>query len=788
MRRSTPIRLLLVLLAVALPAAAKAPPKTVILGFDGVDAKLTEQWMNEGKLPNMARLRAEGTFAPLRSTIPSQTPVSWSTFATGLNPGRHGIFDFLTRDVSNYKPKLLLVLEDERPFLWGTRTPVVAGLGLGLLLFLLLFGALRLFRVRPRWAIVAGLAVGIGLGVGAGVAAAKWLPVKRPVPRNPRQGATFWDVLGAHGDRVRVMRLPQNFPPKPFPDGELLTGLGTPDLSLRIGKPFYFTSELFFQPRGGGDFSTEVVELVDNKGRIETEIKGPPDKLFAPPDQPRYLHLPMVLTVAPDRSHLDIEVAGQKLALAPGEWSGWVRFPFAFNPLIRMNGMGRFRLLSLTPEVRLYLSPIQFDPTDLPPMVDITTPRKFVHHLTDDFGRFKTIGWAIDTWSLNEGTIDEGVFLEDVKMTRDKEEQMLYGLLAETDQWDVLVDYFEYTDRVQHMMWRLFDPQHPMYDAKLAAKYGGSIQDAYVQMDRIVGEVMHRMPAGTHLMVVSDHGFAPFRWSMNYNTWLAKNGYMGLTGEDAKRQNLEALFDQGDFFTNVDWSRTRAYQLGLGGIYINLQGREAKGIVKPGAEYEALRQELHPQARGLRRREDRAAPGGPRLHPRGGAQRRLRPGAHPRPHPLQQLRLPRRLAGHPGRHRQGDRRAQHPVLERRPLLGLPATGQRHPVQQPQAGDRPAAAVHRGHLPHHRRELRRPGAAGPRRQEPAAALGSGPRAPRPPTPLARPFAAERWQRLSARGGAAGGLDSSREVASVGCPHPRRRGRAPEGPIERSVAAA
>ena len=110
---------------------------------------------------------------------------------------------------------------------------------------------------------------------------------------------------------------------------------------------------------------------------------------------------------------------------------------------------------------------------------------------------------------------------------------------------------------------------------------------------------MKRMPEGTHLMVVSDHGFQPFRWSMNYNTWLVKNGFMRLNGQTADPLTLETLFDQGDFFVNVDWSHTKAYQLGLGGIYINLEGREAKGIVKPGAEYDALLQELKTKLEGF---------------------------------------------------------------------------------------------------------------------------------------------------------------------------------------------
>ena len=57
-------------------------------------------------------------------------------------------------------------------------------------------------------------------------------------------------------------------------------------------------------------------------------------------------------------------------------------------------------------------------------------------------------------------------------------------------------------------------------------------------------------------------------------------------------QNLGALLDQGKFWRNVDWGKTRAYCMGLGGLYVNLKGREKEGIVEPGREYEDLRREL----------------------------------------------------------------------------------------------------------------------------------------------------------------------------------------------------
>jgi predicted AlkP superfamily phosphohydrolase/phosphomutase len=592
---------LLALVAV-MPAAASAAGagpqparKLVILGFDGADAKLTERWMDEGKLPHLAELRRQGTFAPLLSTIPSQTPVSWSTFSTGLNPGRHGIFDFLKRDPLTYHPSFAAFDEKKEPFLWGKANGwivgAIAGVAVCLLALLVTAAVRRVVGRREGWrgsAAITAAAValcGIAAGIGAGVAADRLLPKQLPVAFNRQRGETFWAILGHAGKRVRVMRVPVTFPPKPYEEGQLLSGLGVPDLSKRIGKPFYFTSELFFTPKGGGDFKVEVVELPDNKGVIDTEIKEIPNDLF--PGQGEFIKIPMRLTVPADRGSVRIQVSGNDLTLKPGEWSGWVRFVFPFNSLIKVHGIGKFRVLSISPELRVYLSPIQFDPEHLPPGFAITTPASFVGQLTSRFGLFKTIGWQVDTWSLTDGTSDEQVFLEDVQATVDKDREMLRGQLADGN-WDVLVQYFEFTDRVQHMMFRFLDPKHPLYTAEGAKRWGPSIQQAYQQMDEIVGEVMRTLPKDASLLVLSDHGFASFRRGMNYNTWLATNGFMTLTGEDTKRKNLEDLFGQGDFFVNVDWSKTKAYALGLGQIYINLAGREAKGIVHPGAEYKQV--------------------------------------------------------------------------------------------------------------------------------------------------------------------------------------------------------
>src|SRR5712691_490111 len=133
MRRS-----LLLTLAIALflgsTVSGAGRQKVIVLGFDGVDGRLTEQWMNEGKLPNLARLRAEGTFRPLRPTIPAQTPVSWSTFSTGIDPGRTGIFDFLRRDPKTYLPLFAAFDDTKEPVLLGEKNPVVAAVAILILI------------------------------------------------------------------------------------------------------------------------------------------------------------------------------------------------------------------------------------------------------------------------------------------------------------------------------------------------------------------------------------------------------------------------------------------------------------------------------------------------------------------------------------------------------------------------------------------------------------------------------------------------------------------------------
>jgi hypothetical protein len=298
-----------------------------------------------------------------------------------------------------------------------------------------------------------------------------------------------------------------------------------------------------------------------------------------------------------------ITIDGHTIQLQMGQWTPWIDLTFKVNFLVRVRGMVQMLLVNAGSELQLYVSPVNFKPDD--PPVPISSPSRFAADLYKSVGNFRTLGWAEATWALNEGRMDEKTFMDDLMVAFDDRAKVILHRLDAKD-WDLLIGVIESTDRVQHMMWRLIDPKHPLYDAALAAQFGDSIERVYRRADDFVGEVVKRLGPDVPVMIVSDHGFHSWRKAVNLNTFLVQHGYMVMKGQSADKK-LADLFGGGTFWENVDWSKTRAYAMGIGQIYFNVRGREAQGIVSPGAEASALADELSAKLLTMRDPEDGAA-------------------------------------------------------------------------------------------------------------------------------------------------------------------------------------
>lgn len=574
----------LLLLATVLPSAAPAEDRVLVLGFDGADPDVVSSMIADGELPHLAALAGRGMLAPLETTRPSESPVAWATFVTGMNPGRTRIFDFLEKREGTYVPQIALVRQESL---------VLPGLGARLLLVAMFAGSVGLVvawltgrRHRPsRWRFGAGAALILAAVLGP---VAFLLPDAVPQAVRARQGSAFWAVAGAAGVPSVALMAPMEFPVTESPGARVLAGFGTPDARKSFGRWSVYTTDLLEEEpteTGGTRFPIRFED-----GEARSVVRGPRDFTESPDEreQPE-IELPIVFHRSGGR--LGIELDGTDLHLAVGEWSDFVPVSFTLNPLVRLHGLTRFRLLALEPNVTVYMEPINFDPERLPPIVDLSWPPGFAAEVADRSGLYETIGWKIVTNPLRDGEMDFDAFLEDARFARETNERLTLDAIREED-WRLLVSVFLFPDRIQHMMYRFADAEHPNHDHELAEVYGGEIAQAYRDMDGIVGRVVAAAPPRTRFLVVSDHGFHSFRKQFNVNTWLAQHGYLLPPAESGERR-LEDLFDPDAlFFPGVDWSRSEAFAIGLSGIYFNQRGREPEGIVEPGAGREELAERL----------------------------------------------------------------------------------------------------------------------------------------------------------------------------------------------------
>ncbi len=503
-----------------------ASRKLIILGIDGLDPDLLAKFMAEGKMPNFARLAEQGSFRRLTTSIPPQSPVAWSNLITGMNAGGHGIFDFIHRD-----PKT----------------------------FQLYFSTSRV--EGPKHSLHIGSWV-IPLGSGSA--------------EQLRRGKAFWEILDEHGVPNYVYRIPANFPPIAA-KGKTLSGMGTPDLRGTYGTFTFYTDDPTAAVGAveGGD----VVQVEVKNNRVAANLIGP-ENTFRKNSPPATQ--PFTVDVDPLEPVARIGLQDQQFVLKEGEWSGWVPVEFQLMPVIgNVKGICRFYLKQTHPRFQLYVSPINIDPED--PALPISTPSSYSSDLAKQIGEFHTQGIAEDTKALTADVLDDKEFLEQ-SHTVLAEHRRAFDVEFPKFHDGLFFFYFSSLDLNAHMMWRLTDPQSPAYDAALAAQFGSSLEEFYQQIDQVLGEVMPKVDDNTTLLVLSDHGFAPYRRSFNLNTWLLNNGYI------ARKEFAGG--DTSEPFSDVDWSRTRAYGLGLNGLYLNVRGREREGIVEPGAQADALLNEI----------------------------------------------------------------------------------------------------------------------------------------------------------------------------------------------------
>jgi predicted AlkP superfamily phosphohydrolase/phosphomutase len=482
--------------------------KVIVIGLDGLEPRVVARLIQAGELPNLARLRESGgTMARVATTRPAQTPVAWSTFATGVNPGGHGIFDFLRRNPKTYLPELAFSKYEQK----------------------------NLFRP--------------------------------PKAVNLRGGTPVWDLLTSAGRSATIIRCPCTYPPDRI-QGRMLSGMGVPDLRGGLGTPTFYTTDPSAKPReserlvhprplGDGLFAIELIGPRDPRTGGDTKIEAT-----------------LRIDDTAGRGFIRSDGTPSEIEVSLGGWSGWLRVKFKLGMLQSVRGMLRFHLAACGPKPELYASPVNFDPDA--PLFGISEPPEYAGELARRIGLFHTTGMVEDHTGLNNERLTESAFLDQCETAwREREAMMLDGLRSFDD--GLFYCLFDTPDRIQHLFWRYTEPGHP---ANLGTTpdpaFASAIDDAYRRCDVIVGRALEFADDNTLFIAMSDHGFNSFQRGVHLNTWLHDNGFLKL------KEGLEPGEAAGDLLRQVDWGQTKAYALGLGGIYLNLAGREERGIVSAG--------------------------------------------------------------------------------------------------------------------------------------------------------------------------------------------------------------
>lgn len=458
--------------------------RMLVLGIDGLDPVLLNQFLAEGRMPNCQRLQKMGSLQSLATSNPPQSPVAWSNFISGTNPGGHGIYDFIARDPETMQPYQSI----------SRRSPGRKPLTIGN------------FQMPLSSGKITGL----------------------------RHGATFWNELERHGVPCTIFRVPANFPPTES-DAKSLSGMGTPDLQGGYGTFSWFTDDINQRTR---DVSGGHIQRAPMRDHVmECSLRGPVKEFSASQET---VEIPFTVYRDPDQPLIRIVIQDQSLILKEQEWSDWVLVRFPIIPMaVEASGICRFYLKTTHRPFGLYVTPINIDPSH--PSLPISSPPDYSHKLVKELGYFYTQGMIEDTHALSAGILNEGEYRQQATFVHNERMRFFEHELGRFED-GFLFFYFSTLDLSSHVFWRTIDSDHPRHDVELSAAHSDFIRELYEKVDHAIGLALERLDDQTWLMVMSDHGFNSFRRQFNLNSWLLENGYL-KTHNRPQHEGTTAFYD-----------------------------------------------------------------------------------------------------------------------------------------------------------------------------------------------------------------------------------------------------
>ena len=476
--------------------------KSILVGFDSFDPGTFESLSNKGEMPNLTLLAGKSGYSRLKVCAPPQTEVSWTSIATGADPGTHGIFDFVHRDPGTYLPYVSIL---------PTKVSAVGE---------------------------------------------QFIP--------PYTAKTIFSEAADMGYPAAALWWPALFPARLELPISTIPGLGTPDVRGQLGVGTYGTTD-----QAETKEKTRVTYLQEkSKSKYVGYLEGPMTKTKEG-IQPAKIEFTIDVL---DGTNAKLQIGKLELQLAIGKWSPIFEIKFKLGLMFSVTAITQAIFTNSNGKIGIYFLPLQIHP--LHSTWHYGAPKSFIKD-SWNASPFLTLGWPQDTTALEEACITDEQFLDLCELIFESRKKVFYHHLGNMKE-GVLAGIFDGLDRVQHMFLR---------------DHEDIAHNWYRRLDGFVGDVRAKMNSlgmdKARLLVMSDHGFTSFKYKFHLNRWLAENGYIKFA-DDANAS-----------FANANWDETSAYALGLNSLYLNVKGREGKGILTA-EQIEPMLAELKSKLLGLK--------------------------------------------------------------------------------------------------------------------------------------------------------------------------------------------
>ena len=512
------------------PGEGPIPPKIVVLSVPGLDPERVEEGMKDGWLPNFRRLRTNGTLISMVAPLPPSATATAASFLTGSGLERHRIAGDVRRGYQDGAP---------------VPTP----------------GAYRVDWSATEELFPRGAPEGY--------------PAQFPMVRSNLSYPSLPALLNGAGLRTRILRSEIGFSALVGENTEVLGAGAMPDLAFGQGSYTFAKEDRSLPERqrtGRGGILLRSLPSMSGRDfdTFLVPVEGPPGML---PGRPDRIVTVVKVRLSPGRARGTAETGEDLVELVAGHWSRPLVLRFSIGPSLDLFGRSRLYLRPTGKKsMELYIEPTDFVPARTPPWLSLSYPEAWAGDLERLYGPLPRFSSPFPGDALVDGLLDGRDAAAALAASFAAQQRLMEAQLVEGN-FDLFYQSFSLLEETA-LVGPGANEEIDFFGRRVTRLR--LLDAATAAVDKLLGAALAVMDSGklgeqVTVILLSPYGVSPALRFLDLNRFLVNRGDLFLSGSPEL-----------PFRERIDWSRSKAYSMGYGGVYVNLEGREPQGIVPRG--------------------------------------------------------------------------------------------------------------------------------------------------------------------------------------------------------------